>query len=239
MKYIVIFILAVLVSNVRAQYVKNRVANYEGSVELNSAVSLNDAPLSMFGIETIHRVLVGDCVFVGLGAGVNIVHFTPYFEELTGDITPEMFHYDWHKCVCPTVSFNMGFRLNNIRKLRRSMIPFVEVKFMYLWNFKNATLLSRDFGEIGPMDTPATYVGGFWGQFCIGTEFKLRNLPNMYIGCGWMITSRTAGEVSLEWSQRMKNNSESEEEKVYRGGYKMKGPVPFFIRIGMRLWKKE
>lgn len=182
MKYIVLFILAVLASNVRAQYVKDRRVNYEGSVELNSAVSLNDTPFSLFGMETIHGVLfLEDCLFVGLGAGVNIVHFIPYVRKLTGDVTPEMFHYDLHKCVCPVASLNIGFRFNNIRKLRRKMTLFVNFKFMHLWNFRNATNIIVNISETMPVKRPISDVDDWWVECCVGTEFKLRNLPNIYI----------------------------------------------------------
>lgn len=238
MKYIILLILAILSSNVKAQYVKNKRVNYEGSVELNSAVSLNETSLGMFGVETIHGILfVEDQVFIGLGVGVNIVHFTPYIEKMTGDIVPEMFHYDFQKRVCPTASFNLGFRTNNIRKLRKKMILFANLKFMHLWNIQNTTGFTVHFSETSSVDMPICDVGGLWREFSIGAEFKLRNLPNLYVGCGYLMTSGTSGEGFPEWTPSVNNNAEAEERKTYNGSYKIKKPATFFIKIGIHLWK--
>lgn len=240
MKYVVLFILAILSSNVKAQYVKDKGANYEGSIELNSAASLNDTPFSMFGVETIHGVLLAEnWVFVGLGVGVNVVHFTPYVEKMTGDVTPEMFHYDLQKYVCPTVSFNLGFRADNIRKLRRKMIPFANFKFMHLWNFKNTTGLTINYTEEYSGDIPVGYVEGLWVEFSVGAEFKLGDLPNIYVGCGMMATFGTNGEGYHEGAFRVNNGTEAGETKTFSGGYKIKAPTVFFIKVGMHLWKRK
>lgn len=240
MKYIVLFIFAILSSNVKAQYVKDKDANYEGSVELNSAASLNDTPFSMFGVETIHGVLFWeDQIFVGLGVGVNVVHFTPYVEKMTGDVTPEMFHYDLQKYVCPTVSLNLGFRADNIRKLRRKMIPFANFKFMHLWNFKNTTGLTINYTEEYSRDIPIGYVEGLCGEFSVGAEFKLGDLPNIYVGCGGLMTSAPYGEGYHEGAFRVNNGTEAGETKTFSGGYKIKAPVVFFIKLGIHLWKRK
>lgn len=240
MKYVVLFILAILSSNVKAQYVKDKGANYEGSIELNSAASLNDTPFSMFGVETIHGVLLAEnWVFVGLGVGVNVVHFTPYVEKMTGDVTPEMFHYDLQKYVCPAVSLNLGVRADNIRKLRRKIIPFVNVKFMYLWNFKNTTGLTINYTEEYSTDIPVGYVESFLGQFSVGAEFKLGDLPNIYVGCGGLMASAPYGEGYHEGAFRVNNGTEAGETKTFSGGYKIKAPTVFFIKVGMHLWKRK
>lgn len=240
MKYIVLFIFAILSSNVKAQYVKDKDANYEGSIELNSAASLNEASFSMFGVETIHGVLLWkDQIFVGLGVGVNVVHFTPYVEKMTGDVTPEMFHYDLQKYVCPTVSFNAGLRGDNIRKIRKKIIPFVNVKLMYLWNFKNTTGLTINYTEEYSTDIPVGYVKSLLVEFSVGAEFKLGDLPNIYVGCGGLMISAPAGEGYHEGAFRVNNGTEAGETKTFSGGYKIKAPTVFFIKVGMHLWKRK
>lgn len=240
MKYIVLFILAILSSSVKAQYVKDKGANYEGSIELNSAASLNDTPFSMFGVETIHGVLLAeDWVFVGLGVGVNVVHFTPFVEKMTGDVTPEMFHYDLQKYVCPTVSLSLGFRGDNIRKIRKKMIPFVNFKFMHLWNLKNTTGLTVKYTEEFFTDIPVCYVDGWWVELSVGAELKLGDLPNIYVGCGGLMTSGADGEGYHEGEFRVNNGAEAGETKTFSGGYKIKDPAVFFIKVGMHLWKRK
>lgn len=240
MKYIVIFMLAILTSNVRAQYVKKRHVNYEGSVELNSGASLNSAPLSLLGTETIHGILFWEnYMFVGVGVGVNIVRFDPYVEKMTGDITPEMFHYDLHKYICPTASLNMGLRLNNIHKLGRKMIPFVNCKFMYLWNLRNTAGITVDFSEPGSADYSITHVDGLWGELSVGTELKLRDFPNIYVGIGWLLTSGGGGEGASNWRLSIDKDAEVEEGKIYSGSYKTKGSAALFIKVGIHLWGKK
>lgn len=238
MKYIIFFILAVSTSYVRAQYVKDRLVSYEGSVELTSAASLNDASFSLSGVETIHGVLLErECVFIGLGAGINMVRFIPYAQKLTGDITPEMFHYDLRKYICPAVSFHLGVRFDNIRKLRKRMILFGNLKFMHLWNFRNATSLVLNISEKESVKSPVCDTGALCMEFCFGAEFKLRNLPNIYIGCGWLGITGGIYEGEVKWTPGV--SDDAGERKTYSGGYRMEDPAPFFIRMGMRLWKKE
>lgn len=239
MKYIVLFILAILSSSVKAQYVKDKGANYEGSIELNSAASLNDTPFSMFGVETIHGVLLAeDWVFVGLGVGVNVVHFTPYVEKMTGDVTPEMFHYDLQKYVCPTVSLNLGFRGDNIRKIRKNITPFLSFKLIHIWKFKNISRAIVDSSETSYVDRSISDVNDYWGEICVGTELKLRSLPNIYVGCGWLGTLVANIETPLEWTQSV-DAAETGEGRICRGSYKGKGPVVFFLKVGMHLWKRK
>lgn len=238
MKYIIFFILAVSTSYVRAQYVKDRLVSYEGSVELTSAASLNDASFSLSGVETIHGVLLErECLFIGLGAGINMVRFTPYAQKLTGDVTPEMFHYDLRKYICPAVSLHLGARFDNIRKLRKRMILFGNLKFMHLWNFRNTTSLVLNISEKEPLKIPICDTGAMCMEFCFGAEFKLRNLPNIYIGCGWLGITGGVYEGEVKWTPSV--SGDAGERKTYSGGYRMDNPVPFFIRMGMRLWKKE
>lgn len=241
MKYTTMLIILILSSNVRAQYIKNTHINYEGSLEMSSATSFNDAPFSMFGIETIHGILFEDQTgFVGIGAGVNIVHYTPYVYDISGDVTPDMFQYDFCKSICPTVSLNTNYRMNHFRKLRKKLIPFFNFKFMYLWNFrKNTGNIGFNLSESTTIVYPVSDIDGKWIEFGVGTELILRNSPNLYVECGWIVTSGTSGEAYLSWSLSSNEGSQVEAEKEFSGEYKVKAPATFYIKIGMHLWGKK
>lgn len=234
-KYIALIVLLVWTGGARAQYVKDKRVGYEGFVELGNALSLNDTPFSLFGIEAVHRIWVkeeGCDLFLGVGAGAYSVHFVPYARKLTGDLTPEMFHYDLRRRVCPAVSVHAGARFPDIRKLRKRMIPFVKIRLSHLWNNENTSTVQIDRAVPGTLLADVSSIQIEWTG---GTELRLGSFPRLYMGLGWMVFlgSLVQGGCSLDEGA----DDDAGRKSADMGGcYKIKMPAVFSIKIGVHLW---
>lgn len=141
--FVIVFTLTLLLlsNNVRAQIKEHKIFSYEANVETVSRLSVSKKGFNYFGIETSHGTyvdfgslpMVG---FIGLTIGYrkmnSILHLDTYGNEI--HFNPNDLYNLSHN-ICLGGQFD--FRFNQIRKLRKKIIPAISIKlqsFIYQSN---------------------------------------------------------------------------------------------------------
>lgn len=202
--------------------------HYEAMIEMTSSLSFNPNTANVFAIETIHGMVdESDAFFAGIGVGFYSKGYWPILSE-TKNIGRENFNINYIHRYSLSLSGELQYRMNNIRKLRKVFNPFISCKFIFLVHKHCSDKINVYFDRENLNSSNVIFLdynnGGL--ELALGGEFIIKHWARMYFSLGYEFFDNSIETTSIP------KNDESEEPNY---SFKFSAPKSLNLKIGVRL----